>query len=101
MKKDDPKREAAGRARDEAQFNLEILAQGLGRALAMEHYRHSDRIRYLIKRINTDLLKAVEAAEAAEEAYRPYPYWRSLPRKTSKVRQIHSHKAPGGKNSAS
>jgi hypothetical protein len=97
MKNDDPEREAARQACDDAEFNLEILARGIGRALAEELGGDYDRVRYLIKRVNTDLLKAVEAAEAADKAYRPYcdsPLYAS-------PSQIHNHKAPGGNYSAS
>ena len=73
MKRDDPKREAARLAREEAEINLEILCAGFGRCLAESNYRHElENIRNLIKRINTDLLSAVEAKEAADKAYEPY-----------------------------
>jgi hypothetical protein len=104
MKRDDPKREAARQAREVAQLNLEILCQGIGRSLTESNCRHElENVRYLIERANTDLLKAVEAKEAADKAYEPYwarRYRRYRPARKSKTqvrqRQIHSHKAPGG-----
>jgi hypothetical protein len=110
MRQNDPIREAARAARDQAQLNLDILCRGIGQSLVETgRFAGDDNVRMLIDRVNTDLAKALEAKEAADKAYEPFWGRRRLrrsaarkPKTEVRKRQTHSHKAPAGdKKSAS
>lgn len=70
MKRDDPKRLKLQADRERTSMWLSVLCNGFGQMLEQEHY--PEGVRSIIAGINTELVEAVNAAQRAEDAYRPY-----------------------------
>jgi hypothetical protein len=80
MRRDDPKRIAAEKKRDEARIWLEILCQGIGHSLTNGEARYyPENVRLLIQRVNGELSEAVDDEQRASKAYEPY--WRGRRRR--------------------
>lgn len=92
-RKEDPAQEKAQIARRETHLWLELLSRGIGSMLANDsHCRYPEETRSIIGRVNSELLIAVHAAEAADVAYEQYWKRRRIrrhvlqtPKKTKKV----------------
>lgn len=98
-RKEDPKRTKLRAAREAAQVRLNVLCKGIGHALADGYQSCAEDIRPIIVLVNTELVAAVDAHEAAEEAYRPYwsrhrrAYVRRVQKKKKPVRPVASSEA--------
>ena len=72
MRRPDPVREQKQAERQKAHMNLQVLLNGIGSTMKQMCWHDADEIRMLVEKINTELVPAVDAAEAAEKAYEPY-----------------------------
>lgn len=97
-KKDDPVQDKSRAERNRCRTWLEILCQGIGRQLTTISCRDAHDARELIERVNTELLAAVEASEAADKAYEPY--WQRRIRPMRPRRTISRNPKPTKKESA-
>ena len=85
MKRDDPKVLKLRADRERAETRLNILMKGIGLELQQGCGRcyDSEDLLVLIDIVNGELLPAIKATHAAQEAYRPY--W-------GRVRRLHNRR---------
>jgi hypothetical protein len=81
MRRDDPKRLKLQAERERTALRLDILCQGIAKAL-----QSGFPLGPVIHIINTELVAAMQDAQAAEDAYRPYWSRRRLRRSTLRPR---------------
>ena len=91
MRRDNPRELKLQAERDNAEARLNMLCKGIGHSLGDGSYGRPEEIRQLIELVNSDLLPAVDAAESAFNAYKPYwgrrrrRYYRPRRKKTPKT----------------